>query len=359
MTTLTPDDVKRWDVSAIRRVFHVATSRAGTLQRLGDDLQDIDDQLSQWDGAGGDAFRSALGKSRTDIEADGRESMRVAKAVRRAEYDISGAKAELDNVEEQAASYGWTVTPGWQIDVGGNWIGMDPVTVAALRQLLQVELDQAKAHAYAADQDLAVALRAAVGETQVDDTGHDIGPPQAPPDGYTPVTVDQLRQIVPGLSQAKAAEIVGPLNEAMRQGGMNTPQRQAAFISQVAVESDNFNSFVEYADGSEYEGRTDLGNTQPGDGPRYKGRGAIQVTGRANYARMSQDLGVDFINHPELAATPQYAFKTALWYWNTHDGNAIADTGNIVKVTEMVNGGHHALAERTEYYNRGLQVLGR
>lgn len=83
---------------------------------------------------------------------------------------------------------------------------------------------------------------------------------------------------------------------------MNTPQRQAAFISQVAEESDRFRTFEEYADGSEYEGRADLGNTQPGDGPRYKGCGAIQVTGRSNYTRMSKDLGVDFVNHPELAA---------------------------------------------------------
>jgi putative chitinase len=99
----------------------------------------------------------------------------------------------------------------------------------------------------------------------------------------------------------------------MKQGGMNTPQRQAAFISQVAEESDRFNTFEEYADGSEYNGRIGLGNTQPGDGPRFKGRGAIQVTGRSNYTQMSKDLGVDFVDHPELAAEPQWAFKTALW----------------------------------------------
>jgi putative chitinase len=186
------------------------------------------------------------------------------------------------------------------------------------------------------------------------------GGPAVPPPGagdYRPVTVEQLQQIVPELTPQRAQEIVGPLNDTMRKGGMNTPQRQAAFISQVAVESDRFATFEEYADGSQYEGRTDLGNTQPGDGTRYKGRGAIQVTGRYNYEKMSEDLGVDFVNHPELAAEPQYAFETALWYWNTHDGNAVADTGDIVKVTEMVNGGHHALDVRTNYYNRGMQVL--
>jgi putative chitinase len=184
------------------------------------------------------------------------------------------------------------------------------------------------------------------------------GPPA--PDGgdYHPVTAEQLQQIVPELTPERAQQIVGPLNDAMREGGMNTPKRQAAFISQVAVESDRFKTYEEYADGSEYEGRTDIGNTQPGDGPRYKGRGAIQVTGRDNYTQMSKDLGVDFVNHPELAADPQYAFKSAEWYWATHGGNAVADTGDIVKITEMVNGGHHALDVRTNYYNRGLQVLG-
>lgn len=180
----------------------------------------------------------------------------------------------------------------------------------------------------------------------------------APADpNYDPVTVAELREIVPELSQAKAEEMVGPLNEAMREGGMNTPARQAAFLSQIAVESDRFNTYEEYADGSQYEGRTDLGNTEPGDGTKYKGRGVIQITGRYNYTQMSEDLGVDFVNHPELAATPDYAFKSAVWYWNNHDGNAVADGGNITDITRMVNGGTNNLAERTEYYNRGLQVL--
>ena len=175
---------------------------------------------------------------------------------------------------------------------------------------------------------------------------------------YTPVTAEQLCQIVPELSPEKAQEMVKPLNEAMKEGGMNTPQRQAAFLSQIAVESDRFNTYEEYADGSQYEGRTDLGNTQAGDGTKSKGRGVIQITGRYNYTEMSKDLGVDFVNHPELAATPDYAFKSAVWYWNTHDGNSIADGGDIGAITRMVNGGDHNLAERTTYYNKGLQVLG-
>ncbi|MGV7348537.1 glycoside hydrolase family 19 protein [Mycobacterium kansasii] len=94
--------------------------------------------------------------------------------------------------------------------------------------------------------------------------------------------------------------------------------------------------------------------TQAGDGPRYKDRGAIQVTGRYNYTKMNKDLGVDFVDHPKLAATPQYAFKTALWCWT------ITEMRLQTRATspEMVNGGHHGLAERTECYNRAIAGVG-
>ncbi|WP_133120805.1 hypothetical protein [Mycolicibacterium goodii] len=71
---------------------------------------------------------------------------------------------------------------------------------------------------------------------------------------------------------------------------------------------------------------------------------------------MSEDLGVDFVNHPEMAATPEYTFKPAEWDWRSRNGNAVADGGDINDITLMVNGGYHGLAERTEYYNRGLQM---
>ncbi|MBT2275873.1 hypothetical protein J7E69_31275 [Rhodococcus enclensis] len=164
-------------------------------------------------------------------------------------------------------------------------------------------------------------------------------------------------EIVPELSQQQAQEYIGPLNKAMRESDINTPQRKAAFIATLAVESDRFQTFEEYASGADYEGRPDLGNSQPGDGVKYKGRGAIQITGRDNYTQMSHDLGVDFVNHPELASTPEYAFATAAWFWTSHDVNSQADLG-ILKTTERVNGGTFGIDERTAYYNKGLQVLG-
>jgi putative chitinase len=359
LTEVTPDDVRRWDAGAVLKVFQVASGRAGTMQDFGDDLGQVGQQLADWQGEAGDAFHASLGSARTDIEADGRESARVASAVCDAWEDVQITKGMMSEVDETAQGLGFVITPDWKVDIGNAGLLMGTTEAQLEQQILQGQLDTVKAKAHTTDHELATAMRAAIGDAQLDQNGREIPQAPAPPDGYQPVTADQLTQIVPGLDPARAAQIVGPLNDAMRQGGMNTPQRQAAFISQVAEESDRFRTFEEYADGSEYEGNAGLGNTQPGDGPRYKGRGAIQVTGRYNYTKMSQDLGVDFVNHPELAAEPQYAFKSALWYWSTHNGNAVADTGDIVKITEMVNGGTHGLDVRTQFYNNALRVLAR
>jgi putative chitinase len=359
LTDLTPDDVRRWDPSAVIKVFQVANDRATTMQNFGDDLDQVGQRLADWEGEAGAAFQNSLHRARVDIGQDGRESEQVGAAVSTAWEDIQVTKGLLSEVDETASGLGFNITPDWKVDIGNAGLLMGSTEAQLEQQILQSELDTVKVKAHATDHELAAAIRAAVGDAQLDQNGREIPQAPPPPDGYQPVTADQLTQIVPGLSQERAQQIVGPLNDAMHQGGMNTPQRQAAFISQVAEESDRFNTFEEYADGSEYEGSTMLGNTQPGDGPRYKGRGAIQVTGRSNYTRMSKDLGVDFVNHPELAAEPQYAFASALWYWNTHNGNAVADTGDIGAITQMVNGGDHGLAVRTQFYNNALKLFGR
>ena len=156
MEPLTPSDIKRWDLDAIRTVFETASSRADTLQRLGEDLQQVHNNLSDWQGEAGEAFRADMGKVRRDIEADGAESRRVASAVSRAEADVSGCKAELDDIERAADANGWIITPDWRIDVGDTWIGRDPVEFAAEQQLLQDELNACKVHAHSADHELAV-----------------------------------------------------------------------------------------------------------------------------------------------------------------------------------------------------------
>ncbi|MFC4604138.1 glycoside hydrolase family 19 protein [Rhodococcus kronopolitis] len=181
--------------------------------------------------------------------------------------------------------------------------------------------------------------------------------PEAVPAPPAAVTPDELARIVPGMPAEKIAAYVEPLNAAMARGGIDNPVRQAAFIAQLAVESDGFRTFEEYASGRAYEGRADLGNIQAGDGERYKGRGAIQITGRHNYEQVSQYTGVDFVAQPELLQAPENAFTTAAWYWTSRNLNQVADTAGIVRVSELVNGGHHALERRVQDFQRGLDVL--
>ena len=122
----------------------------------------------------------------------------------------------------------------------------------------------------------------------------------------------------------------------------------AAFLGQCAHESAKFTTTKEFADGSQYEGRKDLGNVKPGDGVRYKGRGFIQITGRANYTAAAKDLGIDLVNHPELAEKPDVAAKVSLWYWKTRVQPKISNFTNTKAVTKKVNGGVNGLQDRTK-----------
>ncbi|PZR06593.1 MAG: peptidoglycan-binding protein [Archangium gephyra] len=168
----------------------------------------------------------------------------------------------------------------------------------------------------------------------------------------------QLQAIMPNLSSAKADEYLPLLNAAMVQGGINTPKRQAAFLAQLAHESGQLRYFEEIASGAAYEGRRDLGNTQPGDGVRFKGRGPIQLTGRHNYRIAGQALGIDLENNPTLAARPDIGFRIAVWYWNSRNLNAQADAGNFDAITRAINGGYNGKADRDRYWATARSVLG-
>lgn len=133
---------------------------------------------------------------------------------------------------------------------------------------------------------------------------------------------------------------------------INTSARENAFLAQVAHESGEFRYLKEIASGSAYEGRVDLGNTEQGDGIKYKGRGLIQITGRANYQLISNDFSVDFIGSPELLETPEYATRSAGWFWDRKKLNRLADIGDFVTITKRINGGTNGLIDREMYWNK-------
>jgi predicted chitinase len=171
------------------------------------------------------------------------------------------------------------------------------------------------------------------------------------------VTEEQLRKIGPNLQAARAAELVGFLNDAMREASINTRERAAAFLAQLFHESAELRYFQELADGTAYEGRKDLGNTQKGDGPRFKGRGPIQLTGRNNYRDAGQALGLDLVNNPARAADPDVGFRVAAWFWRTRGLNELADAGDFLAITKRINGGTNGLADREKYHGRAKAAL--
>jgi predicted chitinase len=183
----------------------------------------------------------------------------------------------------------------------------------------------------------------------------------APASDFIPLTVQLLCEIVPTLNSSSAARLIGAINQAMQAGNITTPGREAAFLAQIAHETGGFRWFREL--GSEayfqrYEGRTDLGNRQPGDGARFCGRGFIQITGRANYERAGNALGVDLVGQPRLAETPEVGARIAAWYWQSRDLNAGADRADFITITRRINGGLNGLVDREAYYARAKKVLG-
>jgi len=149
--------------------------------------------------------------------------------------------------------------------------------------------------------------------------------------------------------------------EAMQMGGITTCPRVAAFIAQIGHECGDLRWMIELADGSMYEGEADKGNIYPGDGKKYKGRGAIQITGRYNYGEITKYFNHDFINNPTDAALPQWGFKIAVWYWTTHNLNPIADENTQAafdRVTVSINGGYNGKADRDAHYAMAKKIWG-
>lgn len=143
--------------------------------------------------------------------------------------------------------------------------------------------------------------------------------------------------------------------------GINTPERMAAFLAQVGHESGGLHWLTEIWGPTDaqlrYDGRSDLGNNQPGDGFRFKGRGLIQITGRSNYQNASDALATDFIGSPELLAEPDYAVRSAMWFWQAHGLNELADAGSFDRITRIINGGLNGQSERLALWESAKEAL--
>ena len=173
----TPGDVRRWDASAIEQVFHVVKNRDGTYQNFGDTLDSVQQQLSDWGGEAGDAFHQELNHKRQHIDSQGRIAPGIVAAVDQAETDVNACRAELAAISEAAAKYDWQIPDGtWMVDYVHN--PNDPDRVL---HPLEQRLAALRVKAATADHELAQAMRAAVGDVELDSQGHEMPPTPGQP----------------------------------------------------------------------------------------------------------------------------------------------------------------------------------
>ena len=170
------------------------------------------------------------------------------------------------------------------------------------------------------------------------------------------ITAAQLHAIYPA-AKKRVDVFLDAINNTLKQYHITTPARVAAFLAQIGHESGQLLYVREIASGQAYEGRADLGNSTLGDGIKYKGRGLIQITGRANYAQVEKELGIPCIKNPEILEEPLFAALVSGWYWDSRRLNELADKRDFIKITKKINGGVNGLADRQEIYERALVVL--
>jgi putative chitinase len=196
------------------------------------------------------------------------------------------------------------------------------------------------------------------------------------------ITLEQLLDVVPH-AKPGVEKFVDPLNSAMKEFAIDTAKREAQFIAQIAHESAGFSHMREMwgptPEQLRYEPPSvkaqDLGNSEPGDGFRFRGRGLIQITGRANYRECGAALGLPLEDEPDRLEQPVAACRSAAWFWRVGAGlrlghaahahgiqdgcdlNDLADAGDFEGITLAINGGLNGLAERVAYYGRARETL--
>ncbi|GGB94502.1 LysM peptidoglycan-binding domain-containing protein [Staphylococcus nepalensis] len=179
-----------------------------------------------------------------------------------------------------------------------------------------------------------------------------------PPSNGDKVTEQQL--IAVGWPSSAVTEtVINDLNDCLEKYEINTKSRVMHFISQCSHESVAGTYREEIASGEAYEGRTDIGNTQPGDGPKFKGGGYLQMTGRANYTQFANSIGdQEIVNQGVSYVADNYPWTSAGFWWYTHGMNQLCDTNpSVEQVTLKVNGGYNGLADRKQYYQKCVDVF--
>jgi putative chitinase len=172
----------------------------------------------------------------------------------------------------------------------------------------------------------------------------------------------QLQWIYKEADPKRCDRFLEPLNNTMNEFEINTPQRIRMFLAQIGHESGQLRYVKELASGTAYEGRKDLGNTSPGDGVRYKGRGLIQITGKYNYGLLALALGLPLLEKPELLEEDENACRSAGWFYYKKNLNSLADLGLFREMSYRINGGRepkdpNGWADRLKLYHRACQVI--
>ena len=178
------------------------------------------------------------------------------------------------------------------------------------------------------------------------------------------VTKEQILAIMPNAKDVVDKYIVY-INGYADTFGIDTSIRMAHYLAQIAHESNELRNvreignkayFVKYDNGKL---KQMLGNVKDGDGYKYRGRGLIQITGRANYQayQNSKICSGDIMTHPELLEKPLGAVKSSMWWWRTHGLNELADSDSCVAITKIINGGTNGLKSREMYLKRAKEVL--
>lgn len=171
------------------------------------------------------------------------------------------------------------------------------------------------------------------------------------------VTREQILNIMP-LAKNRVDKYINYINGYCDKFQISTPMRMAHYLAQIAHESAELRYTKELASGKAYEGRKDLGNVHAGDGVKFKGRGLIQITGRANYEAYKNYCKFDVVSTPELLERPLGAVKSSMWWWKNHGLNELADDDDVLAITKVINGGTNGFEDRKQYLERAFKVFG-